>query len=90
MMGFVPLIVHMFSYNANLSQFDWFPAESDSQIDFFFGWKMVAIIVIGVIMAIILVGQYLKDNESLKFENSFYFLIVYALFFAYVGIVFIT
>ena len=35
MMGFVPLIVHMFSYNANLSQFDWFPAESDSQIDFF-------------------------------------------------------
>ena len=80
MMGFVPLIVHMFSYNANLSQFDWFPAESDSQIDFFFGWKMVAIIVIGVIMAIILVGQYLKDNESLKFENSFYFLMVYALF----------
>ena len=37
----VPLLVHMYSYNSNLSQFDWFPADADSQIDFFFAWKMV-------------------------------------------------
>lgn len=36
MMGFVPLLVHMYSYNSNLSQFDWFPANSDTQTDFFF------------------------------------------------------
>lgn len=35
MMGFVPLLVHMYSYNSNLSQFDWFPANSDTQTDFF-------------------------------------------------------
>ena len=54
MMGFIPLIVHMYQYNANLSQFDWFPSESDGQVDFFFGWKMIAIIIVGIVMVGIL------------------------------------
>lgn len=82
MMGFVPLLVHMYSYNANLSQFDWFPANSDTQTDFFFAWKMIGIIVIAVVMVGILVYKYYVKNEKLKFENSFYLLFVYALFVA--------
>ena len=77
MMGFVPLLVHMYSYNANLSQFDWFPANSDTQTDFFFAWKMIGIIAIAVVMVGILVYKYYVKNEKLKFENSFYLLFVY-------------
>ena len=82
MMGFVPLIVHMYQYNANLSQFDWFPSGSDSQVDFFFGWKMVAIIIVGIVMAGILLYRYLKKKETLRFENAFYCLFFYGLFVA--------
>ena len=80
MMGFIPLIVHMYQYNANLSQFDWFPAGADSQVDFFFGWKMVAIIVVGIVMIGILLYRYLKKKEEFRFESSFYFLFFYGLF----------
>lgn len=82
MMGFVPLIVHMFEYDANLSQFDWFPASSGSQTDFFFAWKMIAIVVIGVVMIGIMLYRYLKKKEQFQFENSFYMLFVYAMFVA--------
>lgn len=80
MMGFVPLLVHMYSYNSNLSQFDWFPANSDTQTDFFFAWKMIAIVIIGVLMAAILLYRHYVKKETLQFENSFYFLLVYGLF----------
>ena len=80
MMGFVPLLVHMYSYNSNLSQFDWFPANSDTQTDFFFAWKMIAIVIIGVVMAAILLYRHYVKKETLQFENSFYFLMVYGLF----------
>lgn len=80
MMGFVPLLVHMYSYNSNLSQFDWFPANSDTQTDFFFAWKMIAIVIIGVVMAAILLYRHYVKKETLQFENSFYFLMIYGLF----------
>ena len=82
LMGFVPLIVHMYQYNANLSQFDWFPSESDGQVDFFFGWKMIAIIIVGIVMVGILLYRYLKKKETLRFENAFYCLFFYGLFVA--------
>ena len=82
MMGFIPLIVHMYQYNANLSQFDWFPSESDGQVDFFFGWKMIAIIIVGIVMVGILLYRYLKKKETLRFENAFYCLFFYGLFVA--------
>ena len=62
LMGFIPLIVHMYQYNANLSQFDWFPSGSDGQVDFFFGWKMIAIIIVGIVMVGILLYRYLKKK----------------------------
>lgn len=82
MMGFVSLIVHMFEYDANLSQFDWFPASSGLQTDFFFAWKMIAIVILGVVMIGIMLYRYLKKKEQFQFENSFYMLFVYAMFVA--------
>ena len=82
MMGLVPLIVHMFEYDANLSQFDWFPASSGLQTDFFFAWKMIAIVILGVVMIGIMLYRYLKKKEQFQFENSFYMLFVYAMFVA--------
>lgn len=79
MMGFVPLFVHTFQYNANLSQFDWFSAGSDEQVDFFFIWKMIAIIIIGTIMVAVMLYQYSK-KKLFQFENAFYPLIFYTLF----------
>lgn len=81
LMGFIPLIVHTYSYNSNLSQFNWFPSGADSQTDFFFGWKMITIIVVGIVMAGILFYQYFK-KQGLRFENAFYFLFFYAMFVA--------
>ena len=82
LMGFVPMIVHTYLYNSNLSQFDWFPNGSDSQTDLFFGWKMITIIVVGIVMAGILCYQYFKKKQGLRFENAFYFLFFYAMFVA--------
>lgn len=82
LMGFIPLIVHTYSYNSNLSQFNWFPSGADSQTDFFFGWKMITIIVVGIVMAGILFYQYFKKKQGLRFENTFYFLFFYAMFVA--------
>lgn len=82
LMGFIPLIVHTYSYNSNLSQFNWFPSGADSQTDFFFGWKMITIIVVGIVMAGILFYQYFKKKQGLRFENAFYSLFFYAMFVA--------
>lgn len=79
MMGFIPTIVHIFKYDSNLSQFEWFPDGASQQTDFFFAWKMIAIIVVASVMAVILFCQYYKDKE-LKFETSFYFVFFYLLF----------
>lgn len=80
MMGVIPLIVHAYQYDANLSQFDWFPYGADSKVDFFLGWKMIAIIIVGIVMAGILLYRYSKNKEKLRFENSFYCLFFYGLF----------
>ena len=80
MMGFVPIIVHYFQYNSGLSQFDWFPSGSDEKADFFFAWKMIAIIVLGIVMAGILIYRNTKKKQTFQYETSFYFLLAYALF----------
>ena len=81
LIGLIPIIVHSFVYDTNLAQFDWYPESAAKQTDFFFAWKMIAIILVGVVMLAILLIRYLNKKEF-KFENSFYFLMVYALFVA--------
>ena len=82
LMGFIPLIVHTYQYNSNLSQFEWAPADGDTQIDSFFGWKMIGIIIVGIIMIGVMLYKYWKKKENFRFENSFYFLFAYAMFVA--------
>ena len=78
--GIIPLIIHVFYYDSQLSQFVWFPDNSDQASDYFLGWKMIAIIIIGIIMAVTMLFRHLNKKDKLVFENAFYLLFMYALF----------
>lgn len=82
MIGFVPLIVHTYKYRTGLSQFDWFPNSSETQVDVFFAWKMITAILIGTAMLIILLVRHFNKKERFRFDNAFYLLFFYALFVA--------
>ena len=80
LIGFVPLIVYQYQYSTNLSQFDWFPNNAEDKIDFFLGWKMIAVIIVATIMLVILMYQIVKKQIKMQFDNSFYFLLFYIMF----------
>lgn len=80
--GFIPILTHEFVYKNNLATFDWFPANYDKSTDFFLGWKMIALIIMGIIMVAALLYQYLIKKQSLRFENSFYLIFFYLMFVA--------
>lgn len=82
MMGFIPAIVHTYTYNTGLSQFDWFPNSAESRTDVFFAWKMIAATVAGIVMLCIFLFRYFKKKEIPRFENAFYLLFFYAGFVA--------
>ena len=75
--GFIPLIVHVYEYDPNLSQFDWFPNLNGPLSDIFLAWKMVAITVIGSIMILLLLYSYQKNKRSFGLDKPFYFLLGY-------------
>lgn len=77
--GYIPLIVHYYMYNTGLAEFDWFPANSDAQVDFFLAWKAAAIVITGIIMTLIILYQRSKKRIVFKFENIFYLLLGYSL-----------
>lgn len=58
--GFLPLIVHMYHYDAGWESLAWFPNISNSQIDFFLGWKSIGVIILTIIMAGVLFHRYKK------------------------------
>lgn len=76
-LGYVPLLVHQFTYSTHLSQFEWFPNSSEIQTDFFYGYKAIATAILGISMLLILLWSYRKKN-ALSFEPIFFFLIAYA------------
>lgn len=76
--GIIPMIVHMYQYDPKLSGFDWFPANLNLRNDFYFTWKMIALIVVGIGMGLILLFRRFCEEEQLRFDRSFYFLLVYA------------
>ena len=80
MTGFIPVIVHMYEYDPNLSQFNWFPDYLGQQCDFFFVWKMIAIVVVGLVMGGILLYRHFWKKEEFRFENCLYLLFLYLLF----------
>lgn len=77
MMGFIPLLVHMYHYNTNLSQFDWFPDSSETVTDFFFAWKMYAIILVGAFIGLNLLYRHFIAEDKFRFEKPFMLLGVY-------------
>lgn len=81
-LGFIPLITHVFYYDSGLSQFDWFPNNADQMSDYFLAWKMIAIILAGVVMTITLVVKYYHKTNQIKLENSYYALFIYVVFVA--------
>lgn len=78
--GIIPVIGHMYRYNANLSQFEWFPDGADFKIDYFLAWKMYAIILIGILMLLVMGYQYKKKKQHYVFENAWFFLLMYGVF----------
>lgn len=80
--GLIPLIMRMYSYQTGLTIFDWFPNNSDNQVEFFLHWKAIAIILLGAIMLGILFYQKQIQHSSFRFENCFYLLAFYAMFIA--------
>lgn len=79
-LGVIPLLIHAFYYDSQLSQFAWFPDGTDQMNDYFLGWKMVAIIIVGAVMIGTMSFRYFKKKEKFEFENTFYVLFIYALF----------
>ncbi len=77
-LGFIPLLVHMHTYDCKLSQFDWFPNGQEYQSDFFLYFKMVAIIIVGIVMVVMLLYKYSTDKRNFKWNNVWYSLIAYA------------
>jgi hypothetical protein len=78
--GFIPLVMHLHTYNTGYSIFDWAGEGHITRNDFFLYWKMILIIAAGIIMAAVLLYNTLLKKEKLRFERSFYLLFFYALF----------
>lgn len=79
-LGFIPLIVHMYQYDAGWENLAWFPNISNAQIDFFLGWKSIAIVLISIVMLGILFYHGKHNKYKFRIEPSFLFLLVYGLF----------
>lgn len=77
LVSIVPLIVRLYTYNNNLSQFDWYP-ENETTTDVFLYYKSLAIIAIAGIMCLILIYRYIKNRKSIRISYQFIPLIVYA------------
>lgn len=78
MLAVVPLIMYYYKFDNDLVQFGWI--HSDKTIDFFLYYKMVAIIILGVIMLCIIAGRLFMEGSKIKFSTAFIPMLVYALF----------
>ena len=79
MIGFVPLIVRMYTYDCKLEQFDWFPDTAATQSDFFLYYKMVAIMVLAIVMVALLVWRCLADKRAFQWNNIFFCILAYGI-----------
>lgn len=78
-MGFIPLIVHTYTYQTGYSQFEWFSEAADAQVDCFLICKAIAIVIVGALMLAILCRKYFAGKKKqFAFETSFYCLLAYA------------
>ena len=80
MICILPVLMHLYLYQANLSAYDWFSNQDEQASDFFLHIKMIAILVIGIIMLFILCCTLLKNKSIIKLNKSHYFLFGYLFF----------
>lgn len=78
-LGFIPMIVHMYTYNCNLAQFDWFPDGSETQTDFFLYYKMVAIVITAGVMVCVLLYKLYAKKKDLKWNHIWFVFMTYAI-----------
>lgn len=74
----IPLIARMYYFDSGLSQFSWYPNDSQ-EADFFTYYKSVAFTIISAVMAIILIIKLIREKGKIKFLRIFLPLGVYAL-----------
>lgn len=65
---FVPLIVRLYRYDPNLSQFNWF-LQSTEEIDVFLYWKSRILPIFGALMALVLLYK-CKDRGFLQAQKK--------------------
>lgn len=78
MLAVVPIIMRYHEFDNKLMEFGWM--ASDTTIDFFLYYKMIAIIILGVVMLCIVAGRLFLDGSKTKFSRAFIPMMVYALF----------
>lgn len=78
-LGFIPMIVHMYTYDCMLQQFEWFPDWSSSQTDFFLYYKMIAIIITAAVMLCVLLFKLYAKKSDLKWNYIWFAFMVYAI-----------
>lgn len=76
-LGFLPLLMHQFTYETKLTDFIWFAPGQDKAQDLFLGWKAVAVIVTGIMMLGILLYRRFRYHEKIKMEEEFYPFVIY-------------
>jgi hypothetical protein len=74
----LPLIVKLYQYSANFSQFNWF-SKDDTSFDFFLYYKQLFLIITAIIMSVFLFYKYMTDKKNINFPKIFIPLAVYAL-----------
>lgn len=79
-LGFIPLLVHMYQYDVGWDSLAWFPNNSNYQTDFFLGWKSIAVMTVAVVMIGILLYQHYRRKLELRSESAFALLLIYGLF----------
>ena len=78
-LGFIPMIVHMHTYDCRLQQFEWFPEWSATQIDFFLYYKMLAIIITAAVMLCVLFFRLYAKKTDFKWNYIWFAFIAYAI-----------
>lgn len=74
----LPLIVKLYQYSANFSQYNWF-SEDDTSFDFFLYYKQFFLIITAIIMSVFLFYKYMTDKKNISFPKMFIPLSIYAL-----------
>jgi hypothetical protein len=74
----LPLIVKLYQYSANFSQFNWFSID-DISFDFFLYYKQLFLIIDAIIICVFLFYKYMTDRKNIIFPKIFIPLAIYGL-----------